>query len=91
MFEINPLGVVCVSHDTLCVTVGGYKEVLLLSVSTDNTIILTRVISLLGSYPVEMIWPHTICVSKDGTRMAVSGGSEGAKKLQLFKISPAMS
>ncbi|KAH3803643.1 hypothetical protein DPMN_131909 [Dreissena polymorpha] len=41
-FKDHPNGVVCVSHDTLCVTGGGEKVVCLLSVSTDNTITLTR-------------------------------------------------
>ncbi|KAH3870541.1 hypothetical protein DPMN_033730 [Dreissena polymorpha] len=40
-FKQPPYSVVCVSHDTLCVT-GGVKQVCLLSVSTDNTITLTR-------------------------------------------------
>ncbi|XP_052218534.1 uncharacterized protein LOC127836144 isoform X4 [Dreissena polymorpha] len=41
-FKYHPYNVVCVSHDALCVTSGGYKVVCLLSVSTDNTITLTR-------------------------------------------------
>ncbi|KAH3804128.1 hypothetical protein DPMN_132410 [Dreissena polymorpha] len=45
-FKSIPQSVVCVSHDTLCVTGGGgYKTVCLLSVSTDNTITLTRKIN----------------------------------------------
>ncbi|XP_052265866.1 uncharacterized protein LOC127868277 isoform X2 [Dreissena polymorpha] len=44
-FKYSPFGVVCVSHDTLCVTFGGDKVVRLLSVSTDNTITLTREIT----------------------------------------------
>ncbi|KAH3804124.1 hypothetical protein DPMN_132406 [Dreissena polymorpha] len=215
-FKHSPLGVVCVSHDTLCVT-GGVKQVFLLSVSTDNTIRLTREITtssqfdsiccmspsnmvvstyddprparmisvdgvesdfdhfltfpiktykgnasfctyvqskntliltdrfahtvymhdtmkgtsravtneniqeprgacvgpgdtvlvcsmhkysivhmtndgnILGTYPVDMKNPNTICVSKDGTRLVVSNSVLGTKKLHLYKISPAMS
>ncbi|KAH3898288.1 uncharacterized protein LOC127864791 [Dreissena polymorpha] len=45
-FKSKPHSVACVSHDTLCVKVGGaYKAVCLLSVSTDNTITLTREIN----------------------------------------------
>ncbi|XP_052265888.1 E3 ubiquitin-protein ligase TRIM56-like isoform X3 [Dreissena polymorpha] len=216
-FEFYPQSVVCVSHDTLCVTFGGYKEVYLLSVSTDNTITLTREITtsskfysiccmspsnmvvstcddprpvrmisvdgvesdfdhsltfpmktyklgesrctyvqskntlvltdqhahtvyvydtvngtsravtneniqnplgacvgpgdtvlvcsgnkqsivhltihgkILGTYPLDMRYPKSICVSKDGTRLVVSNTNQVVKKLQLYKISPAMS
>ncbi|KAH3803666.1 hypothetical protein DPMN_131932 [Dreissena polymorpha] len=44
-FKTYPCSVVCVPHDTLCVTSGVYKEVYLLSVSTDNTITLTKEIT----------------------------------------------
>ncbi|KAH3797598.1 hypothetical protein DPMN_151182 [Dreissena polymorpha] len=49
-FKSNPLGVVCMSHDTLCVTSGAYKVVFLLSVSTDNTITLTKQINTTSKF-----------------------------------------
>ncbi|KAH3810240.1 uncharacterized protein LOC127836519 [Dreissena polymorpha] len=215
-FKIRPLGVVCVSHDVLCVTFGSSKVVCLLSVSTTNVIKLTREIKIsskvdsiccmspnnmvvstlydpcharmlsvdgvesnfdnlifpnktytahesvctyvqskntlvltdklahtvymydtvkgtsravtneniripsgacvapgdtvlvcstyknsivhlsvngeiIGTYPVDMRYPDSICVSKDGTKMAVSNCVEGIGKLQLYKLSPATS
>ncbi|KAH3801516.1 hypothetical protein DPMN_155169 [Dreissena polymorpha] len=46
---------------------------------------------ILGTYPVDMKGPYSICMSKDGTRLVVSNNCKGVKKLQLYKISPAMS
>ncbi|XP_052215154.1 uncharacterized protein LOC127833769 isoform X1 [Dreissena polymorpha] len=215
-FKTYPCSVVCVSHDTLCVTSGAYKEVYLLYVSTDNTITLTRDIktssnffsiccmspsnmvvstfddprpariisvdgiesdfdhfltfslktykideskctyvqskntlvltdqlthtvymydtvngtsravtneniqeprgagvgpgdtvlvcskgknsivhlsvdgNILGTYPVDMRYPYSIGLSKNGTRLALSNTANGAMKLQLYKISPEM-
>ncbi|KAH3803834.1 hypothetical protein DPMN_132102 [Dreissena polymorpha] len=215
-FKGSPCSIVCVSHDTLCVTGGGSKGVCLLSVSTDNTITLTREINtistfysiccmspshmvvstyddprpvrmisvdgvetdfdhfltfpmktykvdesactyvqskntlvltdrfahtvymhdtlkgtsravtnaniqeprgacvgpgdtvlvcstikhsivhlsvdgnILGTYPVDICYPNSICVSKNGTRLAVSNSAVGKRKLQLYKISPSM-
>ncbi|XP_052216614.1 uncharacterized protein LOC127834639 isoform X2 [Dreissena polymorpha] len=46
---------------------------------------------VLGFYPVDLKLPHSLCVSKDGTKLAVSNSATGAGKLQLYKISLAMS
>ncbi|KAH3803721.1 hypothetical protein DPMN_131989 [Dreissena polymorpha] len=161
-FKDHPNGVVCVSHDTLCVTGGGEKVVCLLSVSTDNTITLTREIKtssqfdsiccmspsnmvvstyddphfdhfltfpkkkykvehvmymydnvngtsranplgacvgpddtdsivhltihgkILGTYPLEMKTTYSICVSKDGTRLALSSDNHLINSFEIF-------
>ncbi|XP_052265916.1 uncharacterized protein LOC127868311 isoform X1 [Dreissena polymorpha] len=46
---------------------------------------------ILGTYPVDMKYPYSIRLSKDGTRMAVSNSAKGVQKLHLYKISPAKS
>ena len=46
--------------------------------------------NILGTYPVDMQKPTSIGLSKNGTRLAISNGAKGEKKLQLYKISPAM-
>ncbi|KAH3803795.1 hypothetical protein DPMN_132063 [Dreissena polymorpha] len=43
---------------------------------------------LLGTYRVDMKYPRSICVSKNDTMLALSGGTVGALKLHLYKISP---
>ncbi|KAH3870446.1 hypothetical protein DPMN_033633 [Dreissena polymorpha] len=45
---------------------------------------------ILGTYAVDMEWPCSICLSKDGSRLVVSNSAKGAKKLHLYKISPVM-
>ncbi|KAH3870595.1 hypothetical protein DPMN_033783 [Dreissena polymorpha] len=46
---------------------------------------------IVGTYPVDMTLPYSICVSNEGTRLAVSNCAGGLKQLQLYKISPTMS
>ncbi|KAH3803842.1 hypothetical protein DPMN_132110 [Dreissena polymorpha] len=46
--------------------------------------------NIIGTYPVDMLCPHSIGLSKNGTRLALSNIAHGTTKLQLFKISPAM-
>ncbi|KAH3797540.1 uncharacterized protein LOC127838835 [Dreissena polymorpha] len=71
--------------------VGPGYTVLVCSSANDSIVHLTIHGKMLGTYPVDMKSPNSICVSKDGTRIAVSNNYRGARKLQLYKISPAMS
>ncbi|KAH3870487.1 hypothetical protein DPMN_033675 [Dreissena polymorpha] len=67
----------------------GYT-VLVCSKDNDSIVHLTIHGKILGTYPVDMRYPRSICVSKDDTRLAVSNSAEGTKKLHLYKISPAI-
>ncbi|XP_052215880.1 uncharacterized protein LOC127834239 [Dreissena polymorpha] len=44
----------------------------------------------LCTYPVDMKFPLSICVSRDRTRLAVSNCADGDIKLQLYKILPTL-
>ncbi|XP_052214782.1 uncharacterized protein LOC127833523 isoform X4 [Dreissena polymorpha] len=44
----------------------------------------------LCTYPVDMKFPYRICVSRDGTRLAVSNCTVDNRKLQLYKILPTL-
>ncbi|KAH3803762.1 uncharacterized protein LOC127834144 [Dreissena polymorpha] len=71
--------------------VGPGDTVLLCSVTKNSIVQLSVDGTILGTYPVDMKFPYSICVSKDGTRLAVSNIFKGIKELHLYKISPAMS
>ncbi|XP_052218684.1 uncharacterized protein LOC127836240 isoform X2 [Dreissena polymorpha] len=71
--------------------VGPGDTVLVCSMRKNSIVHLSVDGDLLGTYPVDMKYPYSICVSKYGTRLAVSNCVKGAKILQLYKISPAMS
>ncbi|XP_052265912.1 uncharacterized protein LOC127868310 isoform X2 [Dreissena polymorpha] len=70
--------------------VGPGDTVLVCSENKNSIVHLTIDGKILGTYPVDMKFPYSICVSKDGTRLAVFNRCTGNTKLQLFKISPAM-
>ncbi|KAH3870481.1 hypothetical protein DPMN_033669 [Dreissena polymorpha] len=67
---------------------GPGDTVLVCSQNNDSIVHLTLDGKILGTYPVDMELPYSICVSKDGTRLVVS---DGGQLLHLYKISPAMS
>ncbi|KAH3803575.1 uncharacterized protein LOC127834467 [Dreissena polymorpha] len=71
--------------------VGPGDTVLVCSENNNSIVHLSVDGNILGTYPVNMRHPYSICVSKDGTRLAVSNRFKGIRKLQLYKISPAMS
>ncbi|KAH3797632.1 hypothetical protein DPMN_151216 [Dreissena polymorpha] len=70
---------------------GPGDTVLVCSMDNHSIVHLTIDGKILGTYPVDMEFPFSICVSKYGTRLAVSNCSEGNKKLHLYKTSQAMS
>ncbi|KAH3801459.1 hypothetical protein DPMN_155110 [Dreissena polymorpha] len=70
---------------------GPGDSVLVCSMRKDSIVHLTINDKILGTYPVDMKYPYTICVSRDGTRLVVSNSAIGVRKLHLYKISPAMS
>ncbi|XP_052224278.1 uncharacterized protein LOC127839926 [Dreissena polymorpha] len=71
--------------------VGPGDTVLVCSENKNSIVHLTIDGKILGTYPVDMKYPYTICVSRDGTRLVVSNSAIGVRKLHLYKISPAMS
>ncbi|XP_052238937.1 uncharacterized protein LOC127850149 isoform X2 [Dreissena polymorpha] len=71
--------------------VGPGDTVLVCSKNKNSIVHLTIDGKILGTYPVDMWYPLSICVSKDGTRLVVSNCPIRVRKLQLYKISPAMS
>ncbi|KAH3803866.1 hypothetical protein DPMN_132136 [Dreissena polymorpha] len=71
--------------------VGPGDTVLVCSEKKNSIVHLSVDGNILGTYPVHMKFPSCICVSKDGTRLAVSNRVNGIMKLHLYKISPAMS
>ncbi|XP_052265918.1 uncharacterized protein LOC127868311 isoform X3 [Dreissena polymorpha] len=71
--------------------VGPGDTVLVCSQNNDSIVHLTIDGKILGTFPVDMELPCSICVSKDGTRLVVSNCAIGVRKLHLYKISPAMS
>ncbi|KAH3870647.1 hypothetical protein DPMN_033835, partial [Dreissena polymorpha] len=71
--------------------VGPGDSVLVCSMRKDSIVHLTINGKILGTYPVDMKCPYSICMSKDGTKLVVSNCAIGVKKLHLYKISPAMS
>ncbi|KAH3797562.1 hypothetical protein DPMN_151145 [Dreissena polymorpha] len=71
--------------------VGPGDTVLVCSENKNSIVHMTNNGNILGTYPVDMKFPGTICVSKDGTRLVVSNSAVGTRKLHLYKISPVMS
>ncbi|KAH3804154.1 uncharacterized protein LOC127836239 [Dreissena polymorpha] len=71
--------------------VGPGDTVLVCSTANNSIVHLSVDVEVLGTYPVDMWYPYSICASEDGTRLAVSNSAAGAKKLQLYMISPAIS
>ncbi|XP_052214869.1 uncharacterized protein LOC127833573 isoform X2 [Dreissena polymorpha] len=69
--------------------VGPGDTVLVCSTNKNSIVHLSSDGNILGTYPVDMTYPLSICVSKNGTRLAVSNSFIGKTKLQLYKISPS--
>ncbi|XP_052215188.1 uncharacterized protein LOC127833776 isoform X2 [Dreissena polymorpha] len=70
--------------------VGPGDTVLVCSKNKNSIVHLSVDGNIIGTYPVDMWSPYSIGLSKNGTRLAVSNSANGALKLQLYKISPAM-
>ncbi|KAH3805291.1 hypothetical protein DPMN_133589 [Dreissena polymorpha] len=71
--------------------VGPGDTVLVCSTANNSIVRLSVDGDLMCTYPVDMKYPESMCVSKDGTRLAVSNTAKGARKLNVYKMSPAMS
>ncbi|KAH3801517.1 hypothetical protein DPMN_155170 [Dreissena polymorpha] len=71
--------------------VGPGDTVLVCSENNNSIVHLSVDGKILGIYPVDMLFPRSICVSKNATRLAVSNSPKDAKKLQMYNISPANS
>ncbi|KAH3810453.1 hypothetical protein DPMN_138845 [Dreissena polymorpha] len=77
----KPIGACVGPGDTVLVCSANKHSIVHMSVNGE----------IIGTYPVDMRFPNSICVSKDDTRLAVSNCVEGIRKLQLYKLSPATS
>ncbi|KAH3804508.1 hypothetical protein DPMN_132795 [Dreissena polymorpha] len=70
--------------------VGPGDTVMVCSFKMHSVVHLTVDGDILCTYPVNMTFPCSICVSRDKTRLAVSNSVIGDKKLQLYKILPTL-
>ncbi|KAH3804483.1 hypothetical protein DPMN_132770 [Dreissena polymorpha] len=70
--------------------VGPGDTVMVCSENMNSVVQLTADGDFLCTYPVDMKFPRSICVSRDKTRLAVSNTAIGHKKLQLYKILPTL-
>ncbi|KAH3704321.1 hypothetical protein DPMN_079377 [Dreissena polymorpha] len=71
--------------------IGPGDTVLVCSMRKNSIVQLTVDGEILGTYQVDMKMPNSICVSKDGTRLAISNNNKEFCELKLYKISPAHS
>ncbi|KAH3870452.1 hypothetical protein DPMN_033640 [Dreissena polymorpha] len=71
-------------REPYCACVGPNDTVLLCSKNKHAIAHLSVDGEVLGTYPVDLKLPHSLCVSKDGTKLAVSNSASGAGKLQLY-------
>ncbi|XP_052260662.1 uncharacterized protein LOC127864813 isoform X2 [Dreissena polymorpha] len=67
--------------------VGPGDTVLVCSGARDYVVHLTDKGDILGTYRVDMTLPFSMCMNKDGTRLAVSNGTIGMRKLMMYKLS----
>ncbi|KAH3815803.1 hypothetical protein DPMN_144334 [Dreissena polymorpha] len=67
--------------------VGPGDTVLVCSMMKDSIVHLTADGNILGTYPLDMKWPYTLCMNKDRNRLAVSNGAPGERKLRMYKVS----
>ncbi|KAH3805493.1 hypothetical protein DPMN_133796 [Dreissena polymorpha] len=70
--------------------VGPGDTVMVCSANMNSVVHLTVDGDFLCTYPVDMKFPYRICVSRDGTRLAVSNCTVDNRKLQLYKILPTL-
>ncbi|XP_052217329.1 uncharacterized protein LOC127835101 isoform X3 [Dreissena polymorpha] len=70
--------------------VGPGDTVMVCSENMNSVVQLTADGDFLCTYPVDMKFPRSICVSRDKTRLAVSNCVIGDRKLQLYKILPTL-
>ncbi|XP_052217181.1 uncharacterized protein LOC127835031 isoform X2 [Dreissena polymorpha] len=70
-----------------CVGPGG--TVLVCSMKMNCIVHLTVDGDVIGTYPVDMMFPISLCMNSNGSILAVSNGCRSKRKLQLYKLSPA--
>ncbi|KAH3870607.1 hypothetical protein DPMN_033795 [Dreissena polymorpha] len=66
--------------------VGPGDTVLVCSKNEDSIVHLTVNGEIIGTYPVDMRYPGSICLSKDCIRLVMSNNVKGINKLHLYKI-----
>ncbi|KAH3812800.1 uncharacterized protein LOC127836639 [Dreissena polymorpha] len=71
--------------------VGPADTVLVISRAKNSLVHLTVEGDILCTYPVDIEMPWILCMNKGGTRLAVSNILIGIRKIQLYKISRAIS
>ncbi|XP_060564350.1 uncharacterized protein LOC132723610 [Ruditapes philippinarum] len=69
------------------VAVGSSDTILVCSKGTNSIVQISQTGQILSSYKIDMELPRTICVSRDKSFLAVTGGCVGKIKLQKLKIS----
>ncbi|XP_045213413.2 tripartite motif-containing protein 72-like [Mercenaria mercenaria] len=68
------------------VAFGPYGCIFVCSRGTNSIVQLSRFGEVLGDHALDMIYPCTICFSKDNRKVAVSNSYGEAKQLQIFQI-----
>ena len=63
---------------------GPNNSVLVCSEDTNSLVQVSVSGRVIGSHKLDMCYPRTVCMSKDGKKLAVSNGAEANLKLQLF-------
>ncbi|XP_052260664.1 uncharacterized protein LOC127864815 isoform X2 [Dreissena polymorpha] len=66
--------------------VGPGDTVLVCSGATSSIVHLTVDGIMLGTYPVDMRWPYSLCLNKEESRLAVSNNAAGMKRLMVYKL-----
>ncbi|KAH3809805.1 hypothetical protein DPMN_138185 [Dreissena polymorpha] len=69
--------------------VGPGDTVLVCSKNKNSIVHLTVDGDVLGTYPVDMEYLNSLCISKKASTLAVSNRLSGKKKLQLYNMLPA--
>ncbi|KAH3813013.1 hypothetical protein DPMN_141461 [Dreissena polymorpha] len=66
--------------------VGPDDTVLVCSRLTNSIVHLTVEGDFLGTYPLDMTFPRTVCMSADGTKLAVSNNTKVGRVLQMYTL-----
>ena len=66
---------------------GPNHSVFVCSLDTHSIVQVSASGRVLGSHTLDMQFPRTVCMSKDGQKVAVANGTLGNMKLQLFRVS----
>jgi DNA-binding beta-propeller fold protein YncE len=68
------------------VAVGPAHCIFVCSDRTNSIVQISHTGQILSSHVLDMVYPRSVCVSKDNTRLAVSNTATWKSKLQLYNI-----